>query len=165
MTRSHWVAVLAEVEGLRWALKNSRMAWTAGSASRASRVTRGDGLILYVARGAFRNPTRDRSQLGALAEVASAVRIFRRPVAIAGREFVCGCDLDIEASLPERAGVPVAGLVGELSFVRRKEVWGQYFRSGLMSVSEEDFGVMARAIRRSAVDLRQAEGTVAGLVP
>ncbi len=53
-------------------------------------------MILYVARGAFHNPTRDESQLIGVAEVTTPVRRFRRPLELAGRRFVCGCDLRIE---------------------------------------------------------------------
>lgn len=145
-----WVVVLAEAEGLRWVLEHSRMAWTEASSRRASRVRPGDRLVLYVARGAFHNPTRDESQLLGLAEVLSPVRRFRKPVEIAGRRFVCGCDLRLEVVLPEREGVPVRPLVNRLSFVKRKDVWGQYFRSGLVQVPAADLRVLERAIRQEA---------------
>jgi hypothetical protein len=136
------VVVLAEAEGLRWMLKRSRMAWTEASARRAEQIRPRHRLLLYVARGAFHNPTRDESHLIGLAEVASPVRRFRRPVELAGRRFVCGCDLRLEVVLPERRGAPVRPLVPELSFVRRKEVWGQYLRSGLVQVPTEDLDRM-----------------------
>jgi hypothetical protein len=145
-----WLVVLAEAEGLRWVLEHSRMAWTEASARRASRIRPGDRMVLYVARGAFHNPTRDESQLLGLAKVASPVRRFRRPVELAGRRFVCGCDLRLELVLPGRHGVPVRPLVERLSFVKRKEVWGQYFRSGLVQVPTQDLHVMATAIDRHA---------------
>ena len=148
--RAGWVVVLAEAEGLRWVLEHRRMAWTEASARRAAQLRPGDALVLYVARGAFHNPTRDESQLLGLAEVAGPVRPLPRPVRIAGREFVSGCDLRIEVALPERRGVPVRALVPRLSFVRRKEVWGQYFRSGLVRVPPEDLAVLASAVREAA---------------
>jgi len=148
--RGGWVVVLAEAEGLRWVLERSRMAWTEASATRAARIRPGDRLVLYVARGAFHNPTRDESRLVALAEVTTPVRRLPRPVQLAGRTFVVGCDLRFEARLPERAGVPVRPLVPRLSFVRRKDVWGQYFRSGLVEVPARDFEVLAEAVRAAA---------------
>jgi hypothetical protein len=148
--RGGWVVVLAEAEGLRWVLARSRMAWTEASARRAERIRPGDRLVLYVARGAFHNPTRDESQLVGLAEVVGPVRRFPRPVRIAGRSFVCGCDLRLEVVLPERRGVPVRPLVPRLSFVRREEVWGQYFRSGLVRVPPKDLQVLAEAVRQAA---------------
>jgi hypothetical protein len=148
--RGHaWVAVLSEAEGLRWVLKNSRMAFSAGSATKAAKVQPGDGIVLYVARSTFHNPTRDESQLGGVGIVSSAVRPLRNHVELAGREFVCACDLDLEVVLPERAGVPVRPLINRLGFVRRKEVWGQYFRSGLIEVPRRDFALMAKALLRA----------------
>ncbi len=144
-----WVVVLAEVEGLRWVLERSRMAWTEASARRAARVQPGDRLVLYVARGAFHNPTRDESQLLALAEVVSPVRRLPRPLELAGRRFVVGCELRFEVVLPERRGVPVRSLVDRLSFVRRKEAWGQYFRSGLVRVPPADLQLLASAVREA----------------
>jgi hypothetical protein len=154
-----WTAVLSDVVGLRWVLENLRMAWTSGSASRASQIRPGDGLVLYVARGAFNNPTRDRSQLAGVAEVGSPVVWLREPVVIAGREFVCACNLRLDAVLPEREGVPVHSLVPRLTVVRRKEVWGQYFRSGLVHLPERDFNLMVNAIRRAGRGGRRVEGS------
>lgn len=150
MTPGGWVVVLAEAEGLRWVLERSRMAWTEASARRAAHIRPGDRLVLYVARGAFHNPTRDESQLLALAEVVGPVRRLRAPLELAGRRFVVGCDLRFEAVLPERRGVPVRPLVRRLSFVKRKDAWGQYFRSGLVRVPPEDLEVLAGAIRAAA---------------
>ncbi len=148
--RSGWVVVLAEAEGLRWVLERSRMAWTEASARRASRIRPGDRIVLYVARGAFHNPTRDESQLLGLAEVTSPVRRLPRPIELAGKTFVVGCDLRFETVLPERHGVPIRPLVGRLSFVKRKDVWGQYFRSGLVQVPVRDLQVLATAIQGHA---------------
>jgi len=143
----YWVSVLGEVEGLRWVLKNSRMAFTEAMSSKAGKIRKGDGLVLYVGRGAFHNPTRDESQLGGVAEVTSEVRRLGRPVEIAGREFVTVCDLRIEVVLPERAGVTVRPLVRRLQVVKRPEVWGQYFRQGLVSIPERDFLILEKAVR------------------
>lgn len=123
------------------------MAWTGASAPRAAAIEPGDRMILYVARGAFHNPTRDESQLIGLAEVTSPVRRFRRPLRLAGRRFVCGCDLRIEIALPERHGVPVRPLVDRLSFVKRKDAWGQYFRSGLVEVPHRDARFLEAQLR------------------
>lgn len=143
-----WIVVLSEAEGLRWVVKYSRMAFSAGSAARAARVRSGNRIILYVGRGAFHNPTRDEAQLGALGVVTSPVRPFRKPIEIAGRQFVCGCDPELQIVL-ERAGILVRPLMDELSFVRRKGAWGQYFRSGLV-VPARDFEVMSKALRSGA---------------
>ncbi|MDP9340675.1 MAG: hypothetical protein M3Q23_00925 [Actinomycetota bacterium] len=146
-----WLIVLAEVEALRWVLAERRMAFSEGQCRRASAIRPGDELVVYMGRGAFHNPTRDRSQLAALARVTSDIRALSPPVSIAGREFACGCTLEILMSLPERSGVPVQPLVGRLSFVRWKEVWGQYFRAGLVRVAPNDMQVLRTALGQAAV--------------
>ncbi len=146
----YWLVVLGEVEGLRWVLKNQRMAFAAARRALASRIEPGDRMVLYVGRGAYHNPTRDRSQIIGLATVRTAVKDLRAPIEIAGREFVCACALQIEVALPERRGVPLEPLIGKLSFVKRPEVWGQYFRSSLSPLSERDFRVLWKALEGGA---------------
>ena len=115
-SRNYWVAVLSEAEGLRWVLKNSRMAWTEGSSSRAIRIQPGDGLLLYVARGAFHNPTRDESQLIGVAEVIGPVSKFKTPMMLAGRRFVVGCQLRMEISA---ARAPRCALTSSSGWTKR----------------------------------------------
>jgi hypothetical protein len=146
----HWVVVLGERGGVAWVLNESRMAWTEASSRRADRIQVSDMCALYITRGAYHNPTRDEGQLIAVGTMSSPPSRLARPVVIAGKTFVTACDLQITTRLPEREGVSVRPLVGQLSFVRRKDVWGQYFRSGLIEVSSEDFEVMAHAVRAAA---------------
>jgi hypothetical protein len=143
---SYWLVVLGEVEGLRWVLKNEKMAFTAARRSLASKIEPGDRMVLYVGRGAYHNPTRDRSQIIGLATVRTAVKDLRAPIEIAAREFICACSLEIEVALPERQGVPIDPFIRSLSFVKRPEVWGQYFRSGLTPMNERDFRVLLKAL-------------------
>jgi hypothetical protein len=146
----YWVLVLGEQEGVAWVLDQSRMAWTEATSARADRVRVGDMCVLYVTRGAYHNPTRDEGQLIALARVSSRPSRLARPLVIAGKKFVTACDLRLTNLLPQREGVSVRPLVEKLSFVRRKDVWGQYFRSALIEVSSEDFEVMAEPVRAAA---------------
>jgi hypothetical protein len=146
----NWVLVLSEQEGVAWVLDHSRMAWTEASSGRADRVRVGDMCVLYVTRGAYHNPTRDEGQLVALARVSSRPSRLARLVVIADKTFVTGCDLRLTNLLPQREGVSIRPLVEKLSFVKRKDIWGQYFRSALIEVSPEDFEVMAQAVRSAA---------------
>ncbi len=141
-----WLVVFSEIDGLRWVLKNRKMAFSAATCPRAARIEPGDEMILYVARGAFHNPTRDRSQVIGLATVAGPVKRLRKPVSIAGRDFTCACPLEFGLVLPERHGVPVEPLVDRLSFIQRKEVWGQYLRSGLIRLSTQDLALLRNKI-------------------
>jgi hypothetical protein len=142
-----WLLVFGEVEGFRWVLDREQMAWSRGLCPRARAIRRGDELVLYMARGAFHNPTRDQSTLVGIAKATSEVRRLRRPVTIAGREFMCGCDLTFEVVLPERQGIPFRPLVPRLGFIRRKAAWGQYFRAGLIRLPAPDLRTLHRAIQ------------------
>jgi hypothetical protein len=144
-----WLVVLGEVNGLRWVMANSRMAFTAARRSLASQIEAGDRIALYMGRGAYHNPTRDRSQVIGLAAARSRVRNLRTPIRIAGRVFVCVCDLHIDLVLPERHGAPVEPLISNLSFVKRPDVWGQYFRSSLVPIGKPDFDLLGRAVMRA----------------
>ena len=134
----YWLVVLGEVEGLRWVLASKKMAFTAARRTLAARIEPGDRIVLYVGRGAYHNPTRDRSQIIGLATAKTQVKDLRSRITIGGREFACACDLEIDVALPERQGTPIDPLVGRLSFVKRPEVWGQYFRSSLIPLGVHD---------------------------
>jgi hypothetical protein len=135
-----------EIEGLRWVVEHEQMAFSPGLSRRAAKVQPGDELILYVTRGAFHNPTRDRSQLAGTAKVTTPVQALRRPVVIAGREFTSACGLKLGVLLPERAGVPIKPLVRRLGFVKRKDVWGGYVRGGLVMLPPADLRTLSLAI-------------------
>jgi hypothetical protein len=76
----------------------------------------------------------------------SPVTPLRRPVVIDGRAFTTACDLEIDVVLPERQGLPVEQLVRQLSFIKKKSVWGGYFRSGLVQLPDGDFRTITRAL-------------------
>jgi hypothetical protein len=143
---SAWLVAFGEIEGLRWVMEQRRMAFSEGLAKRATKIRVGDTLLLYVTRGAFHNPTRDRSQLVGVATVRSPARRLSRPVFIAGRDFVATCRIQVETTLPERGGVPFEPLVQRMTFIRRKDAWGQYLRAGLIALPPDDFKVLSDAI-------------------
>lgn len=144
-----WISVIGEAEGLRWILAHNRMAWTVASSRRAALLAPGDDLVLYVSRNAFHNPSRDESQLVALATAHTELKRLKQPMALAGREFITTTGVRFSLQLPEREGVAIKPLVPHLSFVRRPEVWGMYFRSGLIEIPEDDFSILKDAIRES----------------
>ena len=145
-----WLLAFAEIAGLRWVLERRRMAFSRGAASRAARIQVGDELILYLTRGAFHNPTRDKSQLAGIAHVTSPIRQLKTPIEIAGRDFVATCGIDVDLLLPERRGVPFEPLVRRIQFIPRKDVWGQYLRGGLVELPPKDLKTMHQAIAQGA---------------
>jgi hypothetical protein len=146
---STWLVAFGEIEGLRWVLKKSRMAFSEGLARRATGIRSDDHLVLYVTRGAFHNPTRDHSQLAGLARVTSDVRPLREPVQIAGRPFVAACRILAEIVLPERGGLEFAPLIDRLAFIKRKAIWGQYLRAGLVRLPTADADLLTAYIRKA----------------
>jgi hypothetical protein len=148
--RRCWLSVIGDVEGLRWVLRHDRMAWTVASNRRAASLAPGDGLIIYISRNAFHNPTRDESQLAAVATVLATTKRLRKRLVFAGREFVATTDVRFEWRLPEREGVAIKPLVSGLSFVRKPHAWGQYFRSGLMEIPARDFSILETVVRSRA---------------
>lgn len=131
---------------------NARMAFGARTRQRVSRMSSGDRAIVYVARQAFGNPRRDRARLGGVVQVTRAAS-RGRPVRIGDREYPLQVPFRAETLLPERQGPEVGALAPRLSFVKRPEIWGQYFRVSPLEVSRRDFLVLRRAVKRIATKL------------
>lgn len=89
--QTSYLLVFSNEEGLSWVLRNSRMAFTQGNATRAGKLRPGDRLFLYTSRLCFRNQHRDRGRVIAEAEVKGALRKRSQIVVIAGREFTHDC--------------------------------------------------------------------------
>ena len=142
---NRWVWVFGEIEGLRWVLDRRTMAFPQHADRRVQRLAAGDRAVLYVTRGAFHNPTRDRARLAGVVTLASAVRAAE-PVIIAGQPFAWLCDIEIDIVLREREGPEVHRLADKLELVRRPEAWGQYFRQSPISVTEGDFRRLEAAV-------------------
>lgn len=154
-----WLIVLADKEGLRWVLDHSRMAFSERIGLRARKMKVGEPLILYTARGAFGNPTRDQSQLQGLATIASPVHRRRMPLVIGDRSFPWECDLDLKVAFPERKGVPVNPLVSRLAIFPRKDAWAYYLKAGLLAVDSHDVRILSSAIRKHQSRLERFEGS------
>ncbi len=144
-----WLWVFGDIRGLRWVLERGTMAFAAHAAARLRGMAPGDRAVLYVTRGAFHNPTRDRAYLAGLVEVTSPPR-ETEPLEIAGRAFSILVDFTPVRVLPERQGPPVRDLVPRLQFVKRPEVWGQYFRASPIRLGGGDFHVLSDAIATCA---------------
>lgn len=122
------------------------------------RMAEGDQAVLYVARGAFHNPTRDEGRAVGIVTVAGTPR--RRDVLIGDwighRRYGFLVEFIPEIILGERDGPPLKALVGMLKFVRQRAVWGMYFRRNPVEVEEADFRTIARAIE--TWKMRQSQG-------
>ena len=85
---SNWLAVLGQAEGLKWVVGNRRLPLTLTGCSRYT-FQQGDRVFLLVTRGAYHNPTRDRTRLIAAATVTGHSRPLAPPVRILSWEFHC----------------------------------------------------------------------------
>jgi hypothetical protein len=138
--------ILGDREALAWVLANERMAFPGYRAREASRLRKGDELLLYTTRGCFRNPGRDRGRLIGTATAATAVERFDRPVQVAGREFAIGCELSLESLAPFRDGTELAPLISRLSSFPNKVAWPAQLRRPLLTLTAEDASLLRREI-------------------
>ena len=144
---SYWVWVFGDVTGLRWVLAEQTMAFRRAAGPRLRAMGEGDRAILYVGRSAFHNPGRDMARLGGIATVLASPT-EEMPVTIDSEEFAWTVPIRVDRALPERTGPEVHPLVSSLSFVRRQDVWGMYFRSSPQQIPEADFRLLADAIQQ-----------------
>lgn len=144
--RHHWLWVFGDIAGLRWVLEHGVMAFADHTWPRARTMKLGDLVCVYVTRGAFHNPTRDRARVGGLAQVTSEPR-KAEPLRIAGRSFGIFVEFQTITVLPERAGPEVAPLVADLERVKRSEVWGHYFRNSPARLSLHDYRIFEAAVQ------------------
>src|SRR5512132_3211901 len=104
-----WLLVLGDASAAGWVLEHRRMAFRANVRTHALRPDA--PIALYVTRGAFGNPPRDEAQIVAVGRVASP--IVEEPIEVAGQRYERWCDLEFEAVLPLREGLPFRPLVEE----------------------------------------------------
>ncbi len=100
---------------------------------------------VYVTRGAYHSPTYDEARLAGVVEVVSEAR-KRKPVDIAGREFVYTLDFNPLILTPERQGPGMRPLAAGMERVKRPEVWGQYFRNSPIELSRKDYELLDKAV-------------------
>lgn len=149
-----WLYVLGRREGIEWVLERSRMAFMPHVDVTLLQVD--DPIALYVTRGAFRNPTRDESQVVALARVSRLPE--RRSVTVGGMQCASVCDIEVEQQAPVRSGLPFRQLVPDLSFIKNKKSWGRALQKTLVRVPADDFRVIANAFERHITAARREKG-------
>lgn len=135
---STYLLVLGEREAIRWVVTSGRMAFPATPRREVADLREGDRLLLVSTRGAFHNPTRDRTRVIGAATVVTTVEPFDDPVALAGRVFASGCSIKLESLAPYLDGVELAPLVERLDAFRGHSEWGMMLRRPLVFVSNAD---------------------------
>jgi hypothetical protein len=143
--------VISEREALNWLLRERRMAFPRRGAASAHALRPGDVLLLYVTRGAFHNPTRDRGRVIGEVTVASQVRDLDEPLVVAGRGFSTACALSVRALCPRGSGVELSPLVDRLDAFPQKHAWSAAMRRTLVPLPPRDTELLRRLLRREAV--------------
>jgi len=72
--KRYWLWIFSDIQGLRWVIDHEVMAFAEYAEIRLRKMSPGDQAILFVTRGAFHNPTRDRSRLAGIVTVRRSPR-------------------------------------------------------------------------------------------
>ena len=114
---------------------------------KAHHLRKGDQFALYVTRGAFHNPTRDRAQILGTGLLASG--LSERDYEVAGEKFSQSVALAWTAGpLKPREGVEVQPLVPKLHFIKKKDAWFAYVRKSLVPIEDGDWELFSRVVEQ-----------------
>ena len=152
--RRYWIWIFGEFVGLRWVIDQDTMAFTDSARRRIPVTTKGDRAALYVSRGAFHRPNRDMTHLAGIVAVDGDLTRVEK-FDIHGQAYEWTVPITKEILLPERLGPHVKPLAGSLSFVKRPESWGAYFRKSPIAISGDDFNILSDAVRNFRVEDQQ----------
>ncbi|MBL6276084.1 hypothetical protein JMF97_07915 [Micromonospora fiedleri] len=133
-----YLVILGDRDAISWVLHEQRMAFPATPRAEVAALAADDRLFLYATRGAWRNPTRDRGRIIGTAVARTSVQKLDTPVEIAGRTFVSGCDLRIEALAPYPGGLELQPLVAQLAAFPKPQTWSIYLRRALLTLPTQD---------------------------
>jgi hypothetical protein len=150
---------IADREPLLWIVRTQQTALPAYRASEAASLQPGDRLLLYTTRGCFRNPTRDRGRVIAIASVSERPRVRQPPVNFRGRDFTVGLRFRIERLAPMREGVELAPLVRQLATFPDPRSWSVRLRRALVPLVADDGDFLVRALEEVAAEYPQALNT------
>lgn len=156
--RSYFL-VLGEREAIRWVVTTGRMAFPSTPRREVASLRAGDELFLLTTRGAFHNPTRDRTRVVGTATVLTAASTLDLPVELAGRSFHSGCDLKVTSLAPYLHGLEVAPIAATLESLLGQEHWGMLLRRPLVPVTEADALLLRKGLEPHLVDIGDAVAT------
>jgi hypothetical protein len=142
-----YLLVLGEREAILWVLLNEQMAFPATPRREVSALEPGDDLVLLTTRGAYHNPTRDRTRVIGTATVQSKVIQLNPQVEIAGRTFASGCQIKVETLAPYSTGPEIGPLAPQIHGLRGQKNWGMLLRKPLVPIDEEDVILLKRELR------------------
>ena len=154
-----YLLILGDRDAISWVLHEERMAFPATPRAEVAALASDDRLFLYATRGAWRNPTRDRGRIIGTAVARSTVRKLDTPVEIAGRTFVSGCDLRIDALVPYPGGLELQPIVEQLAAFPKPQTWSIYLRRALLALPAQDAQRIDALLTPLTTSRTQALGT------
>jgi hypothetical protein len=138
-----WLFVLGEQRAIEWVVTNRTMAFR--DHLPAHRVQKGDRFVLYVTRGAFHNPTRDRARVFATGTIIGVS--LDEPVEVDEETFRQSVRLRWDAKpLRPQQGAEFSTLVRQLAFISKPDYWFAYVRKALVPITNADFETLAAAV-------------------
>ncbi|GKV72018.1 hypothetical protein [Pseudarthrobacter sp. NCCP-2145] len=151
-----YLVVLAEREAILWVLQNELMAFPARPRREVSALQPGDELVLLTTRGAYHNPTRDRTRVIGTAIVHSKVAPFEPEVEIVGRTFASGCQIRLETLAPYSAGPEIGPLAPQIQALHGEKNWGWLLRKPLVLLDESDVALLKHELQSHLRELNES---------
>jgi hypothetical protein len=141
-----YLLIIGDCDALQWVLNKRRMAFPPHRERLAGELSRGDRVFLYTTRSCWRNPTRDRGRIAGVGRVISEVKLYRRPIEVAGRPFTSGCDVVWDRLAPPREGLELVPLVPRLQVFADTPAWYMQLRRPLLRLTDADGESLAREL-------------------
>lgn len=139
--------VLAEREAILWVLLHEQMAFPIRRRKEVSALQPGDELVLLTTRGAYHNPTKDRTRIIGTARVQSEVAPLNPHMELAGRTFGSSCQIKLETLAPYPSGPEVGSLAPHIHALHGEPNWGWLLRKPLVPLEESDLTFLKRELQ------------------
>jgi len=137
------IFVVGSRPALEYILDNHVMAFR--SSVKTDMLEKGMRFALYTTRGAYGNPTKDRSQILALGRLSSGVT--GQAHSIDQELFPQSCRLKFELRLPWRKGLIFDPLVDELAFVGGRRRYASVFHRTIVKVPTDDYELITSVFK------------------
>ena len=149
-SRSFFLLVVSNRETLEWILSEQRIVLPSPTPYAVpDTLMQDDRLVLYTAKGCFRNPTQDRGRVIGTATITSRTRALQSAVVFEDQVFDWECTLRIERLVPADRGPELEHLVGRLSTF--PDSWHSHIRRVLVPLNEQDFMVLDESLAEADV--------------
>lgn len=152
-TMANWILVFADHNALAQVITQRTMQFLPTQARRVQQLAVGDEAFLYTTRGAYRNPSLDRSRLVGHVTLTSPVRTSDQENFISGREASHFASISLNRLAAFRSGIDFRLLVEQLDLTRNRLHWGQMLRQSPVAISIADAVLLARGLRTSYSDI------------